>query len=73
MSPKDTPDAPDPTIEEQLVTLLTDLNDRLASLDRRVENIEEQMEEMVQICDDVKEAAEYLAYATAEEDVEDGV
>lgn len=63
---KDTPDTPEPTIEEQLAMLLMELSDRIASMDKRLESIEDKQEEIVDEMSDMKEAVEFLAYSDYE-------
>lgn len=60
MSDKDAPPQPDPTIEETIVALLTDLNSHLQSIDTRLENLETGVEEVAQQVEEVGKAIEYL-------------
>lgn len=67
MAANDTPDT-DPTIEEQFMSVLKDIDSRLKGIDARMGVLEEKYEDIAQAMEEVREAAAYIAFESAEDE-----
>lgn len=66
---KDSPDVQnDPTIEEQFMTVLKDIDSRLKGIDARLDSMVEKQEELVVAMEEVREAAAYIAWENMDDE-----